>query len=154
MAYNSFTVTEVTYNFTATVTTPLELTLENTEDRVTVVRSTTATVSVINTRQPVSISTPGGGGGSNFNQSLNTTDNVSFASVTTPIIFGLAGQPVSFPSGINVANFGTVFSGSLDFGSIFGTYTNIISLLFAAMPIDMGTIVLQPQYSINLGEIE
>ena len=149
MAFSTFTVTEVTYNFTATVTTPLELALVGTATTL-VVTNSTATISVINNRQPVTIS---GSGGDSFDQSLNTGDNVSFNSVTTPAIFGFAGQPVSFPTGISAANFGTVFSGSLDFGSIFGTYTNVLSLLFAAIPIDMGTIISQPQYSIDLGTI-
>lgn len=144
----SFTVTEVTYNFTATVTTPLELALVGTDTRINVI-SNSATISVNNLRQPITIS----GYGAGYNQSLNTFDNVSFASLTVPSIYGAAGQPVSFPSGISVANFGTVFSGTLDFGSIFGTYTNIISLLFAALPIDMGTIISQPQYSLDLGPI-
>jgi hypothetical protein len=154
MAFNSFEVTEVTYNFTATVSTPLELTLTGTDTHLTVVSPTTATISVINTRQPVTISgIGGGGGGASYNQELNTTDNVSFASLTTPAIYGFAGGPVSFPTGIQAANFGTVFSGALDFGSIFGTYTNILSLLFAAIPIDMGTIVFQPQYQLDMGTI-
>jgi hypothetical protein len=153
MAFNSFEVTEITYNFTATVSTPLELTLTGTDTHLTVVSPTTATISVINTRQPVTISGIGGGGGS-YNQELNTTDNVSFASVTTPAIYGFAGGPVSFPTGISAANFGTVFSGSLDFGSIFGTtVTNVLSLLFAVLPVDMGTIVSQPQFSLDLGTI-
>jgi hypothetical protein len=151
MSYNNFTITEVTYNFTATVSKPLELALVGTDTKV-IVTNSTATISVINNRQPVTIS--GIGGATSFDQSLNTSDNVSFASVTTPLIYGPAGGPVSFPNGISAANFGTVFSGTLDFGSIFGTYTNILSLLFAAIPIDMGTIVLQPQYSLDMGEIE
>jgi hypothetical protein len=150
MAFSSFTVTEVTYNFTATVTTPLELALVGTDTTVVVTDNSTA-ISVINTQQPVTIE--GYGGGNNYNQSLNTTDNVSFASVTTPAIYGFAGLPVSFPTGISVENFGTTFSGTLDFGSIFGASTNILSLLFAAIPIDMGTIVSQPQYSVDMGTI-
>ena len=154
MAFNSFEVTEVTYNFTATLTRPLELTLTGTDTHLTIVSPTTATISVINTQRPVTISTPGGGGGGgSYDQPLNTSDNVSFNSVTTPAIYGFAGQPVSFPTGISVENFGTIFSGTLDFGSIFGASTNILSLLFAAIPIDMGTIVSQPQYSIDMGTI-
>lgn len=149
MAFSTFTVTEVTYNFTATVTTPLELTLVDTDTTV-FVTDQTANVTVTNLRQPVTVS---GFAGATYNQSLNTSDNVSFASLTTPAIYGFAGQPVQFPTGISVENFGTVFSGTLDFGSIFGTYTNILSLLFAAIPIDMGTIVSQPQYSLDLGTI-
>jgi hypothetical protein len=151
VAFSSFTVTEVTYNFTATVTTPLQLALVGTETTVQVIDNT-AVISVINNRQPVTVGSPGGGG-TEYDQSLNTGDNVSFASVTTPAIYGAAGQPVSFPTGISAANFGTVFTGSLDFGTIFGTYTNIISLLFAAIPLDFGTIVFQPQFSVDLGTI-
>lgn len=153
MAFNSFEVTEVVYNFTATLTTPLELTLTGTDTHLTVVSPTTATISVINTRQPVTINVAGGGGGgSAYNQSLNTIDNVSFNSVTVPTIYGFAGGPVSFPTGIQAANFGTVFSGSLDFGQLIGaTATNLLSLLFLALPIDMGTIVLQPQFSLDMG---
>jgi hypothetical protein len=36
-----------------------------------------------------------------FNQDLNTTDNVRFASVTTPVISGVDAQPVVFPTGID-----------------------------------------------------
>ena len=154
MAFNSFEVTEVTYNFTATLTRPLELTLTGTDTHLTIVSPTTATISVINTQRPVTISTPGGGGGGgSYDQPLNTSDNVSFNSVTTPAIYGFAGQPVNFPTGINANNVGTVFSGGLDFGSIFGTYTNVLSLLIAALPLDFGTIVVQPQYSVDLGQI-
>lgn len=155
MAFNTFEVTEITYNFTATVTTPLELTLTGTDTHLTVVSPTTATISVINNRQPVTISSGLGGiGGSSYDQELNTDSNVNFASVTTPAIYGFAGAPVSFPTGISAANFGTVFSGSLDFGSIFGTtVTNVLSLLFAVLPVDMGTIVLEPQFSLDLGTI-
>jgi hypothetical protein len=146
----SFTVTQVVNNFTATVSTPLALALTNVPNSVAVT-STSATVFVNNAIQPVTIS--GGGASQTFNQSLNTTDSVSFANVTTPSIYGTGGAPVSFPTGINAANFGTVFSGSLDFGQVFGTYTNILSLLFAAIPLDFGTIVFQPQYSVDLGTL-
>lgn len=149
MAFSTFTVTEVTYNFTATVTTPLELALVG-NDATVYVTDQTSNITVTNLRQPVTVA---GFSGATYNQSLNTSDNVSFASLTTPAIYGFAGQPVQFPTGISVENFGTVFSGSLDFGSIFGDYTNILSLLFAAIPIDMGTIVSQPQYSVDLGTI-
>ena len=147
MSGPSFTVTQIVYNLTATLTTPLELTLVDNDTAVTVVTNQTATVIVNNTLQPVSVS----GYGNIYNQSLNTFDNVSFASITTPEIYGFAGGPVSFPTGISVENFGTTFTGVLDFGSIFGTYTNIISLLFAAIPIDMGTFISQPQYQIDMG---
>jgi hypothetical protein len=115
MAYTfAFTVTQVTYNFTATITTPLSLALTNTPDSVSIYQ-TTATVSVVNSIQPITVS---GFGTSNYNQSLNTTDNVSFASVTTPTIYGTGSQPVLFPNGINVPNAGTVFINTIDFGPI------------------------------------
>ena len=149
MPYNfTFTVTQVVNNFTATLSIPLALALTNVPNTVAVT-ATSATVFVNNTIQPITVS----GASQGFDQSLNTTDNVAFASVTTPAIFGDAGQPVSFPTGISAANFGTVFSGSLDFGQVFGTYTNILSLLFAAIPLDFGTIVFQPQFSVDLGTI-
>lgn len=144
----SFTVTQVVNSFTATVSTPLALALTNVPNSM-VVTNTTATVTVNNTFQPVTVS----GGSAAANQSLNTFDNVTFASVTTPVIYGSGGQPVEFPTGINAANVGTVFSGNLDFGQVFGTYTNILSLLFAAIPLDFGTIVFQPQYSVNMGSV-
>lgn len=94
MAFSTFTITQVVYDFTATVTTPLTLTLENTQTQV-LITATTATIQVINQIQPVTVS-----GAEQFNQSLNTFDNVSFASLTTPYIYGFAQQPVYFPTGI------------------------------------------------------
>ena len=115
MAYTfAFTVTQVTYNFTATLTTPLTLALTNTPDTVSVSRST-STVRVVNNIQPITVS---GFGTSNYNQSLNTTDNVSFASVTSGNFFGAGSQPVTFPNGIRVPNAGTVFINTIDFGPI------------------------------------
>lgn len=105
MPFFSFTITQVTYDFTATVSTPLALTLSNTGTNV-IVTATTASIQVINQIQPVSITY----GANAFNQSLNTFDNVSFASITTPVIYGLAQQPVNFPSGITAQLFN-----SLDF---------------------------------------
>jgi hypothetical protein len=102
----SFTITQVVYDFTATVTTPVNLVLNNTETQV-LITGTTATIQVINNIQPVSV---GAGSGQIFNQNLNTTDNVSFASLTTPYIYGFAQQPVVFPTGIIAGNFS-----SLDF---------------------------------------
>lgn len=114
MAYTyNFTVTQVTYNFTATITTPLSLALTNTPDSVSIY-NTTATVSVVNSIQPVTVST----GAANYNQSLNTSDNVSFNSLATANIYGAGGQPVTFPNGINVPNAGTVFINTIDFGPI------------------------------------
>ena len=115
MAYTfAFTVTQVTYNFTATITTPLSLALTNTPDSISIYK-TTATVSVVNNIQPITVS---GFGTSNYNQSLNTTDNVAFNSVATANIYGAGGQPVIFPNGINVPNAGTVFINTIDFGPI------------------------------------
>jgi hypothetical protein len=91
----SFTITQVVYDFTATVSTPLNLVLNNTETQV-LVTATTATIQVVNNIQPVTVAT----GATVYNQSLNTFDNVSFASVTTPYVYGFAGQPVNFPTGI------------------------------------------------------
>ena len=108
----SFTVTEVTYNFTATMTIPLELALDTTSNTVNVT-DTTAVVSVINSRPAVSVV-----GGSIYNQGLNTGDNVSFASVTTPTIYGTGGAPVVFPNGFSAPNAGTIFINSIDFGLI------------------------------------
>ncbi len=116
MASPSFTITQVTYNFTATISRPLELTLNGTTSSVTVVSQQTATIYVNNTIQPVSVSGIGGGGA--YNQSLNTGDNVSFASLTTPSIYGSFGDPVVFPNGFSAPNAGTVFINSIDFGLI------------------------------------
>ena len=116
MSYTyNFTVTQVVNSFTATVTTPLSLALTNTPDSV-LTYQTTATVSVTNKIQPVTIT--GAGGGANYNQSLNTTDNVSFNTVATSALYGIGGQPVEFPNGINVPNAGTAFISALDFGPI------------------------------------
>lgn len=93
-ALYGFTVTQVTYDFTATVTTPLSLALFNTQTSV-LITATTATVQVTNQIQPVTI-----GGYATYNQSLNTFDNVSFASVTAGYFYGPAGSPVYFPTGI------------------------------------------------------
>ncbi len=149
MPFNNFTVTEVTYSFTATLTVPLELTLQNTSTSVRVTNSTTNIV-VNNNQQPITIS---GFGGSVYDQSLNTTDNVSFNSVTTDAVYGTAGAPVEFPNGISVQNFGVTFAGSLDFGGIFATYTNILSLLLAAAPIDMGTITIETGFNLDFGAL-
>jgi len=109
----SFTVTQVVNSFTATVSTPLALALTNVPNSMTVT-NTTATITVNNNIQPVTVS----GGSATANQTVNTFDNVSFDSVTTYAIYGAAGQPVSFPNGINVPNAGTISINSLDFGLI------------------------------------
>jgi len=100
----SFTVTQVTYDFTATLSIPLALALETTATTVDITQ-TTSSVQVINQIQPVTVS-----GTQQFNQSLNTFDNVSFATVTAGYFYGTAGQPVYFPSGIISGQFN-----SLDF---------------------------------------
>lgn len=102
MAFVSFTVTQITYNFTATVTTPVQLNLGTTGTNL-LVTATTATILVNNTIQPVTVS-----GVQQFNQELNTFDNVSFASVTTPVIYGFAGAPVNFPTGITAGYFNSI----------------------------------------------
>ena len=116
MASPSFTITQVTYNFTATISKPLELTLTGTNPPVTNVTDQTAIVYVNNNIQPITVSGIGGSG--TFNQSLNIGDNVSFASLTTPSIFGSFGDPVVFPNGFSAPNAGTVFINSIDFGLI------------------------------------
>lgn len=98
MAYFNFTITQVTYDFTATVSTPLALTLQASGTNV-LVTATTASIQVISQIQPVTVAI----GAQTFNQSLNTFDNVSFASITAPVIYGFAQTPVLFPSGI-IAN--------------------------------------------------
>jgi hypothetical protein len=135
-----FTVTQITYNFTATVNTTTNLTLVDTPYTVTVVNSATS-VSVINNVQPVTISLSGGGGGSSYNQSLNTTDNVAFATLTVPTIYGPAQQPVYFPNGISTVNYGTYFTAVLDVGGIYNTFTNQFSLITALLPLNFGTLV-------------
>lgn len=151
MAVYNFTATQIVYNFTATVDNPAQLTL--TDDPTTVnVTNVVSTVTVVNNIQPVTVD--GGGGGANYNQSLNTTDNVAFASVTTPVIYGPAQQPVLFPNGISVANFGTVFGSSLDLGTLgITTITNQLSLIFAFLPIDFGFISAPAGVGLGFGEI-
>ena len=110
MSSFNFTVTQVTQNFTATVRYPINLTLQETPDTVSVVNAV-STITVINNVQPVTVTGVGGGGGGTvYNQSLNTTDNVAFASLTTPTIYGPAQTSVYFPNGINLANLGNSFN--------------------------------------------
>lgn len=151
MAVYNFTATQIVYNFTATVDNPAQLTL--TDDPTTVnVTNVVSTVTVINSIQPVTVSD--GSGGASFNQSLNTTDNVAFASVTTPVIYGLAQQPVSFPTGIDAANYGTVFGTALDLGTLgLTTITNQLSLIFAFLPIDFGSVSQPSGVQLNFGTI-
>jgi len=150
----NFTVTQVTQNFTATLTNPINLTFTEDPDTVNIVNQIT-TVTVVNNIQPVTISGVGGGsgGGVGYNQSLNTTDNVAFASVTTPAIYGPAQNPVLFPNGISVANVGNTFNGSIDLGQLYGTFTNQISLILALLPLDFGTALIPGTISINFGPV-
>lgn len=147
----TFTVTQQTQNFTATISFPINLTLEENPDTVAVINSST-TITVINNVQPVTISGVGGGN-AQFNQSLNTTDNVSFASVTTPAIYGVAQQPVSFPTGISVANLGNTFVGGIDLGSLNVPYTNQVSLLLALIPIDLGRALQDAGLALDFGSV-
>lgn len=143
-----FTVTQVTYNFTATVNTTTNLTLVDTPYTVSVVNSATS-ISVVNNVQPVTISLGGGGGdGSSYNQSLNTTDNVSFATLTVPTIYGLAQEPVYFPNGISTVNYGTFFTTTLNLGGIYNTFTNQFSLITALLPLDLGTLIRPSTFSL------
>ena len=144
-----FTVTQVVYNFTATVNTTTNLTLVDTPYTVNVVNSATS-ISVINNVQPVTISLGGGsgGGGSSYNQSLNTTDNVAFATLTVPTIYGSAQEPVYFPNGISTVNYGTFFSTTLDLGGVYNTFTNQFSLITALLPLDMGTLIRPSTFSL------
>ena len=115
MATFSFTVTQTVSNFTATLTTPLSLALTNVPNTVQV-GETTNQVTVNNVIQPVTIQ---GAGGSVYNQSLNTGDNVSFATIRATSIYGTSNQPVLFPNGADIANFGTlVTTTGVDFGPI------------------------------------
>jgi len=106
VAYNTFTITQVTYDFTATLTVPLSLALQTTSTVVDITE-TTSTIVVTNAIQPVTVSNVGLGG---YNQSLNTTDNVQFATISTLAIYGIGQQPVLFPNGIIAQEFN-----SLDF---------------------------------------
>jgi len=97
MSSYTFTVTEVVYNFTATVANPAEVVLADYPDDVTITTQLT-TITVINSVQPITVT-----GSGQYNQSLNTTDNVAFNSVTTPEIYGISQTPVYFPTGIQIA---------------------------------------------------
>ena len=148
MSSFTFTVTQVTQNFTATIRYPVNLTLIENPDTVNVANFV-STLTVINTIQPVTISGVGGGSLNPFNQSLNTGDNVSFASVTTPEIYGYAQQPVQFPTGISVNNMGTVFNGSVDLSKINTTITNQLALIFAVLPINLGSVLNPATFTIE-----
>lgn len=152
MPVYNFTATQIVYNFTATIDNPAELVLTDDPTSVNVTNVIT-TVTVINTVQPITVDS-GGGAGQDYNQSLNTTDNVAFATVTTPVIYGAASQPVSFPTGISAANVGTVFGTALDLGTInFSTVTNQLSLIFAFLPLNFGGVYTPSFVGLNLGPI-
>ena len=106
MPFNTFTITQVTYDFTATVSSSITTALQTTSTSV-LVSSTDATIVVTNAVAPVTVSNIGFGG---YNQSLNTTDNVSFNALTVRYIYGFAGLPVEFPNGLIANQFN-----SLDF---------------------------------------
>jgi hypothetical protein len=97
MSSYSFTVTEVVYNFTATVANPAEVVLADYPDDVKITTQLT-TITVVNSVQPITITGLGG-----YNQDLNTFNNVAFATVTTPEIYGSAQNPVYFPTGLQIA---------------------------------------------------
>jgi hypothetical protein len=114
MSSYTFEVTQVTYNFTATVANPATVVLAEYPDNVSVVNNVN-TITVVNNIQPVTIS--GFDSGAGYNQSLNTTDNVAFATITTPTIYGAAQLPVYFPTGVKIeqvsgstASIGVVFT--------------------------------------------
>lgn len=150
MSTYNFTATQIVYNFTATVDNPAQLTLTDNPEQVNVV-NVVNTLTVINTVQPVTVT---GAAGQSFNQSLNTTDNVAFNTLTVPTIFGPAQQPVSFPTGIDVQNYGNIFSTLLDLGSLSGTtITNQLSLILFFLPIDFGSINNPVNINLNFGTI-
>ena len=149
MSSYTFTVTQAVYNFTATINYPINLTLAENPDTVNVTNSAN-TFTVVNNIQPVTITGIGSGGGINpFNQSLNTGDNVSFNSLTTPAIYGYAQAPVNFPTGISTDSPGPTFSGGVNLGQINTTVTNQLALIFAFLPIDFGSVLNPVQVSIQ-----
>ena len=148
MSSFNFTVTEVTYGFTATIATPATLTLTDHPEDVNV---TTSLTTVTSTSTVQSVTVTGAGSGQSFNQSLNTTDHVTFASVTTHEIFGQS--PVSFPTGIDVTNVGQNFIGDIDMTNIYNTFTNQMGLLFALLPLDFGTVTQVGAFSVDIGTL-
>jgi hypothetical protein len=148
MSSYTFTVTQVTQNFTATVRYPVNLTLSENPDTVNVANFVN-TLTVVNNVQPVTISGAGGTIGNPFNQSLNTGDNVTFDTLTVSEIYGPAQTPVYFPNGISVQNFGTAFNGGIDLGGVYNTFTNQISLLLALIPLNFGTALNPATFTIK-----
>jgi hypothetical protein len=104
--FNTFTITQVTYDFTATVSSSITTALQTTSTSV-LVSSTQSQILVTNAVAPVTVTGVGFGG---YNQSLNTTDNVTFNAITTRYIYGYAQLPVEFPNGLIANQFN-----SLDF---------------------------------------
>lgn len=151
----SINVTQVTYNFTATVSAPVNLTLAETPDQVKVTNAVT-TITVINNISPVTVGGTGSGtGGVVYNQNLNTTDNVRFASVTTPLIYGVSQQPVNFPNGFttDVVNNPAIFSQSIDVGGVFTQFNNQLQMIYALLPINFGTVNDPALFGIDNGPI-
>lgn len=152
MSAFSFTVTTVAYNFTATVANPAELVLSNTSSAVSVVSSLN-TVTVAHTSTNILISVVGSAPGNPFNQSLNTGDSVTFATVTANAFVGPNGGPASFPNGFNTANTGAFFLGDLDLGTVSEQFTNLFALYNALLPLDFGTITSPSGIRIDFGPI-
>lgn len=75
-----------------------------------------------------------------FDQNLNVTDAVTFASVQTADVSGEDQTPVFFSSGVSLATIGYDFIGPLDLGTVPQVFTNQIGLLLALMPLDFGTV--------------
>lgn len=148
MSTYNFTVTEIVYGFTATIATPVELTLTETPDQISVINALT-TVTTTSTVQQIIVT--GAGSGQSFNQSLNTTDDVTFASVTTHAVYGMS--PVTFPTGIDITNTGITFIGDIDLAGVYQQFTNQLGLLFALLPLDFGSINNQSTFSVDIGHI-
>lgn len=104
MPFNTFTVTQVTYDFTATFSSSITSALQTTSTSV-LVSSTNNTIFASNAVSPVTVSNVGFGG---YNQSLNTTDNVAFNALTVRYIYGFAQLPVEFPNGLIANQFNSI----------------------------------------------
>jgi hypothetical protein len=152
MSSFSFTVTTVAYAFTATVANPAELVLSSSPDDVNVT-SSLSTVTVRTTSSQVLINVVGAAAGNPFNQSLNTGDSVTFATVTANSFVGPNGGPASFPNGVNTANTGAYFLGNLDVGYLNQNFTNLFALYNALLPLDFGTILGPSGLQIDFGPI-
>lgn len=140
MSSYSFTATQEVYSFTATVSNPAALTLAEYPEDVSII-NVTNTVTVTSVYQPVYVNGSGSGQGVAYNQSLNTTDEVTFQTVTTPTLNGGGTTPIYFETGISTQNFGTNFIGNVDLGQLgLTTITNQLALLFTFLPMDFGSI--------------